>query len=258
MSCPYGIVLGADTRIPRFAFNTGRIVGFSSDPKTYAFTSVPVAASYWGLAEIKGKSMIMLLSDFDKKHLSCNDDVNSIANKLELYLRELAPEVKHRVGIHIAGYCKGEEGMYPQIRHLFHMDYHKPGEFTNENSNIEIHTIKNGEKTTFGYNPYVSVFNGDFRFAHTLFNLLPHVLRNTKQLVIPDKLSLEQSVELVTLIIDSSSKILDFLSKLASDEVKVHKTIKGLTVATITKMEGFRWVTPFQDGTSAEWLPVNT
>ena len=242
ISCPDGIVLSADTRITRV--RNGEIVCFEDNvTKIFEFRRNQVGASYWGLAELDGKPMLDVLSEFDQEVVEGSDDVNTISEKLVGHFRRHFRGINDRMGVHVAGYCKGDEGTYPQIRHVFHMKYHSPGEFTNEDSNVERHSLTDGTVARHPYNPYVSVFNGDYTVASALFNYLPYLKQGRRPLVLPDQLNLDQCVELAKFVIESSAKIIPFVYELNQGVAgKMSQTVLGLTIAKITKIKGFEFV----------------
>jgi len=233
--------MAADTRITYV--KDGNTAYEDKVRKIYKFMELPVGASYWGLARIDGKALSDILSDFDKAEVCSSDDVNSIAEKLRKYLEKYSPQIDRRMGLHVAGFCRDRKGEYPQIRHVFHMDYHEVGKLTNEDSNVERHSIKDGSKEAFPYDPFISLFNGDSGVATAFFNVLPYLYQGPKRTILPEELSLEQCVRLAKLLIETSGRIQDFLVSLNRGVPKqVGRTVSGPTMATITKTRGFEWL----------------
>jgi len=234
MSCPEGIVLAADRRI----IFPGNI--FDDIDKIYEFSTVQVGGSYWGLATISGRSVLDHLSEFERTSIRSGDDVNSISEKLKSYLENLSPKIKQPMGIHVAGYCKELGGeLYPQLRHIFHVSWHRDGEFTNEDSNREYH-LENGTRISHAYEPFIALFNGDYAVANALFLFLPTLSSKSRRQIILDLLSLAECIGLARLIIHTSSDILNYLFTLYGE--KAIEAVYGINIATITKEDGFRWI----------------
>lgn len=234
LSCPSGIVLAADTRITYLDSN-GQIQSFKDDvKKLFYFSESKVAGSYWGLAELNSKSMLEFLADFESS-LTEKDDVNSVSKKLASQLRIVKPPVSRRMGIHLVGYC-GHDEVYPQLRHVFHTDWHKDGEFTDEDSNTEYYLPNGARVQNRLYNPFIARFNGDNRVANALFSLIPTL---TGEYIILDRLDLSECIRLAKLIVWTAEELLNFY--FAKDGGRVRPVVKGLTVGALTK-EDFRWI----------------
>ena len=244
LSCPEGIVLATDRRIT-YVDHDGNVVGYKDNiDKIYKFSKVPIGASYWGLASFNSRTILDHLKKFEDTKIESSDDVNSISEKLKRYLESLTPKIEKSMGIHLAGYCRSGSDFYPQLRHVFHTAWHKPDEFTNENSNQEYH-LEDGTKRVYSYEPFIALFNGDNAIANAFFNFLPNVYPKRKRQIILDLLSLDDSIRLAKLIIKTSGDILDFLFTI--DQEKVIAGVRGLMVAKITKQDGFQWVRSEKD-----------
>jgi len=156
------------------------------------------------------------------------------------FLREITPKITGRMGLHLAGYCKGDE-TYPQVRHVFHDHWHKEGEVTDEDSNREYH-LPNGSKLEYrSYEPFIARFNGDNSIANALFSSIP---RLTGRAIILDLLSLAECIRLAELIVRTSGELFNFY--FTRDQSRIIPSVKGISVATITKEQGFRWVRRYQ------------
>jgi len=240
LSCPEGIVLATDCRIT-LVDQDGNISGYKDGiDKIYQFSKSVIGMSYWGLASFSSATILQHLKKFETSQVTEKDNVHSISEKLKSYLEGLVPKIDQGVGIHVAGYCVGENGkLYPQIRHVFHVSWHKPGQFTNENSNEEYH-LQDGTKRTHPYDPFIALFNGDNAIANSFFNFVPNVFPKRRRQIILDLLTINQAIDLAKLTIRTSGEILDFLYTI--DKEKAIPTVRGLQIAKITKEKGFSWV----------------
>jgi len=239
LSCPEGIVLATDRRAT-CVDHDGNIRGYEDNiDKIYEFSKISIGASCWGLASFNSITILDHLKKFEDTMVETNDDVNTISDKLKRYLESLTPKIGKSMGIHLAGYCRSGSDLYPQLRHVFHVAWHKLGEFTNENSNQEYH-LEDGTKRVYDYEPFIALFNGDNAIANAFFNFVPNVYPKRKRQIILDLLSLNDSMRLAKLIINTSGDILDFLFTI--DQEKVIAGVRGLMVAKITKQDGFQWV----------------
>ena len=241
LSCPEGIVLATDRRIT-YIDQDGNVRGLKDNVnKIYPFSTVSVGASCWGLycgRDFGSRTILEILKEFENTIVENSDDVNFISKKLKSYLQAQFPEIQSRVGIHLAGYCKGKDDFYPQLRHVFHETWNNPGEFINENSNQEYH-LENGTKRVYPYNPFIALFNGDNTVANMFFNFLPTIYPKRERKIILDLLNLNECIQLAKLIIRTSSDILGFLTEI--DKIEKPE-VKGLLVAKITKRDGFQWI----------------
>jgi hypothetical protein len=236
VSCPEGIVLAADKRIT-YLGPDGQPPFFVDDiEKVFHFTKASVGASYWGLAEIGPVRMLDFLSEFESSSLADNDDVNSVAAKLVSRLRDVTPKITRRMGIHLAGYCRREE-TYPQLRHVFHEHWHENGEFTDEDSNREYYQQDGSRLEYRSYEPFIARFNGDNSIANALFSSIP---RLTGRDIILDLLGLAECIRLAELIVRTSGELFNFY--FTRDQSRIIPGVRGLSVATVTKEEGFQWV----------------
>lgn len=239
LSCSEGIVLAADRRITLVDGN-GNVSGYEDNvDKIFKFSALPIGASYWGLASFGSDTILDRLDKFEKTQVTCNDDVNTVSEKLKRYLESFTPKIEGSMGIHLAGFCRNGNNVYPQLRHVFHVSWHRIGEFTNENSNQEYH-LPDGTKRSFKYDPFIALFNGDNAIANAFFNFLPVIYPSRRRQIILDLLGLDEGVRLAKLIIKTSGDILDFLFSL--DQKKVITGVRGLMVAKITQKNGFEWV----------------
>jgi hypothetical protein len=235
ISCPYGIVIAADRRYTIIG-DKGPKYGFVN--KIFMVSDLPVGLSFWGTSNFEGKELKDFLRDFNKKLVSDNNNVNSVADKLKNHLEDIGSKIGDSMGFHIAGYCKNEEGeLYPQIRHVFHETWLRKGKFINENSNEEYHH-SNGNTTKYDYDPYIALFNGVRDVANLYFNLLPNIHPKGTRIIL-DKLTLDQCMKLAKLIVTSSGELLEFEYFL--DGTAPYKSVKGVTVAVITPNKGFQW-----------------
>jgi hypothetical protein len=233
------MVLATDRRITSID-ESGNVLGYRDNvDKIFRFSKSQIGVSYWGLASFGSDAMLDRLKDFEKTKVDSKDDVNVVSEKLAGYLEGFTPKIETSMGLHVAGYCRNKGDMYPQLRHVFHVKWHNPGQFTNENSNQEYH-LPDGKKCSHKYDPFVALFNGDNTIANALFNFLPEIYPSRKQQIILDLLSLDESINLARLIIGASASILDFLFTL--DQKRPIKAVRGVMIAKITKNEGFEWV----------------
>jgi len=239
LSCSEGIVLAADRRIT-LVDGYGNISGFKDNvDKIFKFSALPIGASYWGLASFGSDTMLDRLAAFEKKQVTCNDNVDTVSEKLEKYLESFDPKIENSMGVHLAGFCRSGDDVYPQLRHVFHVSWHRNGEFTNENSNQEYYE-PDGTKRSFKYDPFVALFNGDNAISNAFFKFLPVVYPSRRRQIILDLLSLDEGVRFAKLVINTSGGVLDFLFTL--DQKKVIPGVRGLMVAKITDKSGFEWV----------------
>ena len=241
LSCPEGMVLATDRRITSVD-QYGNVLAFEDNvDKIFKFAELPIGISYWGLAGFGSNTMLQTLIEFEKQ-VKSSDDINIISEKLKKYFESFTPAIETSMGLHVAGYCCGKEGSYPQIRHVFHISRRqKPGEFTNENSNQEYHSFK-GKRIPYYYDPFVALFNGDNAIANALFNFLPDIYPSRRRQIILDLLSLDECIRFAKLVIETSGDVLDFLFTL--DQKKAIPAVHGLMIAKITEKNGFEWVNP--------------
>jgi len=251
LSCPEGIVFATDRRITRVD-KDGNIKKYQDNiDKIYKFSKVPIGASYWGLATVNSRTMLGHFKRFEETNVASKDDVNSISEKLKNYLESL--KIEDSMGVHLAGYCRNDDELYPQLRHVFHTSWHLSGEFTNENSNQEYH-LEDGTKRVYCYEPFIALFNGDNAIANAFFNFLPNIYPNWKGRIILDRLRLRDSIRLAKMVITTSGDILDFLYTI--DNQKVAPVVRGLMVATITKEDGYQWIEKTQESCLTENVPL--
>ena len=238
LSCPEGIVMATDKRctIPKgfddydFKDNVNKI---------FAFSKIPIGISCWGLASFNSGTILDFLSKFESEKIVGNEDVNAVSEKLKTYVESNYSEVEIGMGFHIAGYCTNGKEKYPQIRHIFHGTWNGAGIFTNEDSNCEYHSLKDGTKTTFAYDPFIALFNGERAIANAFFAYLPKIYPKNTQIALV-KLNLKQTIRLATIVINTSAEMLDFLY--VYDHKIKPKAVAGLMVAQITPNEGFRMI----------------
>lgn len=244
-SCPYGIVMAADCRITNIDQN-GNVISADPNPveKIINFKKTNVGASYWGYYRgdgfPSGKTIRQILTEFDDSMVTEGDDVDIISEKLMDYFEKNFPKFDKRLGVHLAGYCKNNGDFIPIIRHIFHEKWNKPGEFVNESSNEQYY--KNGELIKYPYKPFHSLFNGDNTIANLFFEFLPTIYPHRKRQIVLDSLDLDACIELAKLIVLTSSKILDFMTEVDEIIIPNHKEVEGLTIAKITKDEGFEFI----------------
>lgn len=237
--CPEGIVLGADKCIT-YPMNPDRSV-FSHvcAEKIYLSTKTNVGISYWGLAEFGSTKGVDFLKEFDGKDLDSNDFVNEIASKLREKLERIAPKIESRCGFHVAGYL--ESSKKPKLRHVFHEKWHDSGKFTDEDCHKEFHT-EEGHKVVYRYErDYPVLFNGDNFIANALFNIAPWVERRPDIRIIPRRLSIEECIDLVTLIIDTSINRLDYYFDLNKYK-KIDPDVGGGISILVIKHDEAKWI----------------
>lgn len=245
ISCPDGIVLAADQKITYWDPN-GNFAGSVKGPvnKILTFKNTNVGASWWGHyygKEFGNNRILDVLSDFEKQ-VTNKDDIITISEKLKDYLETKFPEFKSLMGIHLAGYYKFDKDCVPELRHVFHERWNKPGEFILEKSTEEYHELITGKKIPHNYTPYYALFNGDNTVANLFFNKLPKIYPKRKRSIILEKLDLEKCQHLAELTINVSSGILDFLTEVDVLITKDKKEISGLNLATITLEKGFQFL----------------
>lgn len=244
IACPEGIVLAGDRRISREL--TDGNWEFAERDKIYGFRNGKMGASYWGLAEIREEetriSTSKYLKDFDRKYVESGDDVHSVADKLKDALESVRPKIRKRMGVHATGYSEDNGDKYPVIRHVFHESWNEPGQFVNEYCNTEYHLLDGG-KVEYPYDPWRAVFNGDPIVPNVFFNYFGSLPYGLDRYIVIDKLSLNECVQLANLLVSTAGEILKYMYETREILRKVPQVIKGISVAKITRVQGFNWVT---------------
>lgn len=238
--CPHGIVMAADSAATERNPLTNEITRIIPDfRKIYHVSKTSFGISCWGQGIIQNKTVMEFLSEFENSYVEKGDNIDQVAEKLSEQLRNAKPEIQNRMGLHLAGYHIKNDKAIPQLRHIFHEQWHGKGEFTNENCHEEAHL--NGKRLPFkSYVPYPPLFNGDNAIANCLINFIP-AMTNGKQRIQPDLLTLEECLELAELVVGMSIKRLNYY--VDSESRKVPKTVGGkVLIAKITPMKGFEWV----------------
>jgi len=230
ISCPEGIVMGADTRITT--------VNNSSPPdykdgilKIRKLENYDLIIGYWGNFP-KDKDLIGVLIDFEKSLHQSDEDIDKIAEKLKIYLEENFNYYDSRMGFQIANFIKSK----PEIRHVFHEPWCPKGIFINENSNESFHN--NGIIYTF--NPrrdYRAIFNGENSVANAFFNYIP--LTFSDRFIFEQKLSLEECKKLIEIIIQTTHEILNFYFNKVDKSRVINVTGKETVIVKITN-KGFK------------------
>ena len=237
LSCPEGIVLAADRRCT-ILLGDGAVKFKENIDKIFPSKKIQAGYSCWGQASIDGVDIEDHLEKFEAENVVKTDDVNTVAGKLWKHLESLQKIDDLSMGIHVAGYCKDKESLYPQIRHVFHEKWYGRGKFTNENSNEEYH-LPDGQKKQYKYDPFIALYNGERAVANAYFDLLPKIYPNKARIIL-DLLSLDQCIRLARQIIITNGELLDFVHTL--DQKKPIQSVHGIAIAKITKEKGFEWV----------------
>lgn len=231
--CPEGFVMATDSRI---TYRGETIDGLQ---KIYQMTTKPVGISYWGYVGFDDVTVLEHLKDFETNSVATEDTVDDIAGKLKESLEDIRPRINERGGFHLAGCVREEERNSYRLRHVFHEVWHRAGEFTDENCHTEYHD-PSGNKIIFREPiQYPVLFNGDNFVANALFNYAPFVDRRFR--IRPDLLSLQESINLSRLILDTSVRRLTFY--FGPNQRRVLPTTGGqLFIAEVTCQHGFQWV----------------
>lgn len=246
--CPEGIVMATDMRETLLDTTTWEIIRYRDKVKKifHVKKKTNVGISCWGLAEIRRRGMpkkdiIPYLKEFDRSIAERGDTVDILAKKLKQCLEDVTPQIKSNMGFHIAGYIEGNGGKVPHLRHVFHSDWHNPGEFTNEDCHCEYHIPPHGDKVTYRTRKeYPPLFNGDNLIANALFNYAPSI--RPYYGIVPHLLSLKDCIDLAKLVIGASIQRLNYFFDLRFFQ-KIPQTVGGrMSIATITRGTGFRWV----------------
>lgn len=243
--CPQGIVLATDMRETKFYREWEKKEPEVKDgiKKIYAFKNdTNVAASCWGLAEIATKKertdILPFLEGFDNENLKKGFTIDDIAKSLTAKLESIDPKIERSMGIHIAGYIDKK----PKLRHVFHSNWHKAGEFTNEDCHSEYHLPETGDSVYYRTKiDYPTLFNGDSLIANALFNysaqIQPYYYLSTLEL------SLEDCVSLAKFVIDTSIQRLDYFFDSRKFKKIDPKPVGGEPcIAQITLEKGFEWL----------------
>jgi hypothetical protein len=144
------------------------------------------------------------------------------------------------MGFHVVGYSNGAAHRAPHLRHVFHSDWHRPGEFTNEDCHTEYH-LPNGDKVLYKVRKeYPTLFNGDNLIANALFNYAPSI--RPYYGVVTHLLSLHECIELAKLIISTSIQQLNYFFDLRQFQRIQPIVGGGVKMAKITEINGFEWV----------------
>jgi len=241
--CPEGIVMAADKRITyRLDPLDPMKLGYVDDvTKIYRVQKADVGISYWGLAELSGKTMLKHLSAFENSSVKKGDTVDDIAEQLKLYFEKCAPSIDCRMGLHVTGYVKRDGRWIPRLRHVFHTSWLESREFVNEDCHREYH-FPNGNKMIYGTEiQYPPLFNGDNLIANALFNYAPNV--RPYYSIIPNLLSLKDCISLAKLVVDISIERLNYFFDQRHFQ-KIPATVGGgITMARLTEKRGFEWLT---------------
>ena len=206
--------------------------------KIYKISKTNFGVSYWGLGGVEGKSVLEFLTDFEKS-VSATDTLDQVAQKLTSRLSTTLPTNQYRMGLHIAGYVTDGDTSIPQLRHIFHEAWHKPGQFVCENCNKE--SLAKDVRIEF-YSPanYLALFNGDNTVANCLFNYIPAMTQNQHRIQ-PESLTIEECLELAEMVVGIAIQRLQYY--VDTEYRKVPQTVGGkVIIAKITSTNGFEWV----------------
>ena len=233
---PEGVILGADKYITYPMDPSRQVFKYIVRHKIYETKKTNAGISFWGLGDYAETEGVNFLKEFDENTLTKDDFVDEIASKLKEKLETL--EIRMRCGFHIAGYSESSK---PKLRHVFHETWHGKGEFTNEDCNKELHDSL-GNKISYRYaKDFPVLFNGDNFIANALFNF--RNLDETRPYIriLPRKLSFEECLEVVALIISTSINRLDYYF-----DVSKYKKIEpdvggGISILVISKGKP-RWI----------------
>jgi hypothetical protein len=245
--CPEGIILAADMRETTMNTITAEIIGFRDKVKKIyrVKKKTNVGISCWGLAEVRrtgvpNKDIVPYLAEFDHSSIERGDTVDAIAGKLKQCLENVTPPISSRMGFHVAGYIDLEGHRAPHLRHVFRWDWHRPGEFTNENSHTEYH-LPYGDRVSYKTRKeYPTLFNGDNLIANALFNYAPSIRPYCG--VVTHLLSLNDCIELAKLVISTSIQRLNYFFDLRQFRKIPPIVGGGVKIAKITEINGFEWV----------------
>lgn len=243
MLCPQGIVLAADMRETTIYPTWQNRLPLVKDniKKIYPFKQGNIGISCWGLAEIttetNKKDIVSYLEEFDNSKVKEGFTLDDVAEELKITLESISPKIEHPMGFHIAAYLKNR----PKLRHVFHMDWHNPGEFTNEDCHLEYHT-EYGDKLIYRIRKeYPPLFNGDSFIANAFFNYATQI--QPYYYLLPHKLSLDECVSLARMIIDTAIQRLDYYVDSRKFEKINSSTVGGgISIAKITETKGFEWI----------------
>jgi hypothetical protein len=245
ITCPEGLVLATDMREttlyppwmkkdPEIKDNVEKIYPFKNETK--------VAVSCWGLGEIvegtNKTDIIPFLEAFDKAKIKKGFTVDDVANELKSKLENITPKIENCTGIHVAGYLDGK----PKLRHVFHSQWHKGGEFTNEDCHKYYHLIDTGDRVAYRQEiEYPTLFNGDNFVANALFNYAPQI--QPWYYLSPSELTLDDCISLAKFVIDASIQRLDYFIDSRKFKKIDPKAVGGRdSIGIITSEEGFKWV----------------
>lgn len=195
ISSPQGIVMAADRKITRI--ENGTIEDLGVRDKLIILDEHQIAVAYWGLATL---NRVRITDHIDSIRASMLDSgeqitVNTFAEEMMEYFQQFSPPTS--MGFHIAGYLDNN----PQIRHVFHVDWHGLNEFTNEDSNVESHNqgIRRPHTRSEDYIPYLSLFNGDNTIIQSLLLSIP-AFHGSPYTLDYERFSLAETEELVKLL----------------------------------------------------------
>lgn len=245
--CPKGIVLATDTRETIRDKYTGDIIKHRDGvQKIYQVKhNTNVGISCWGLAEVVSqgqskKDIVPYLEEFDSSVVEEGDTVDTIAEKLKEKLEGVTPRIDDRMGFHVAGYINSDDHKVPHLNHVFHWNWHGPGEFTNEDCHVEYH-LPNGNKVLYKVRKeYPPLFNGDNLVANALFNYAPNI--QPYYSIVPHLLSLKDCIELAELVVSTSIQRLNYFFDLTQFQKIPPIVGGGVRIATITESNGFEWI----------------
>lgn len=238
--CPHGIVLSADSAATKRNPINNEVESIETNfQKIYCISKTNFGVSCWGLGKINGKTILDFLAEFEESHVEKTDTIDDVAKKLVGFLQKEFSGSTDRMGMHLVGYMIIEGKAVPQLRHIFHEEWHKAGEFVNENSHVESR-MKEGRFEFAVYRPYPPLFNGDNAIANCLINYIPQMTCG-KQRIEPASLKLDECIDLADLIVSVSIQRLNYY--VDPYYRNVEKTVGGeVTIAKITQAKGFEWV----------------
>ncbi|GEM_PF-7132646 len=232
LSCPEGIVMGADSRI------RDKVTNQITDDvlKIIKVENFDIAISYWGEAPV-GNKFLDILKEF-QQNLCEDETVDSITEKLRLYLEQKFPDYDNKeMGFHIAGMILENGSNKPRIKHVFHVSWCEKGKFINENSNQEYH--KGPIKLTYECErKYIPLFNGENSIANGFFNLIPQAFGDRQILL--EKFNIEMCERLANLIITVNDSVLEFYYSIDQQPRQANRVTGGEPVIIAITRDGFR------------------